>query len=153
VLAVELFDAVIALHIASVVIAFGFVFAYPLMFGWARARQPALLGPMHAMQERLKRYLQDTFATLVGVTGVYLAIDADLWDRIWVQVPIVLWVGTGIIALYSAPNEKRAAELAADPQSTEYRALSGRLQRIALVNCLLVLVAIFFMVAKPGGYA
>src|SRR5689334_20035094 len=118
----------------SVAIAFGFVFAYPPMFAWARAQQPALLASMHAMQERLKRYLQDTFATLIGITGVYMAIDADLWDRVWVQVPIALWLGTGVVALYSAPKEKQAAELAAHPESAEYRAVSGRLQRVALIN-------------------
>jgi uncharacterized membrane protein len=59
--------------------------------------------------------------------------------------------------MFFAPNERKLAELArrdlatGGPFSAEYESLFARVATVGLVTIALVLVAIFFMVAKPGA--
>ena len=84
--------------------------------------------------------------------------------KIWVIVPLIILIG--LLALGGAffgPSEKRAAELAgrdvaaAGPDgpvilSPEYTAVAARIAKVGALANVLILVAIFFMAAKPGGY-
>ena len=47
---IEFYDVVLAVHIAAVVIAFGGVFAYPVVIPWAKRTHPEALPALHAMQ-------------------------------------------------------------------------------------------------------
>jgi hypothetical protein len=84
--------------------------------------------------------------------------------KVWVIVPLVILIALlGLGGAFFGPGEKRAAELASrdvaasSPDgpvtlSPEYQALSSRLARAGVLSSFLVLIAIFFMAAKPGGY-
>ena len=153
-LAIEFFDVVTAVHVAAIVLAFGVTFAYPIIFPFFGQKHPQALGPMHEAQERIGKFLITPFATLALITGIYLAADRDLFDRIWVQVPMgILIVLLGMGGAFFAPKERKAAELAREkPGSPEYMAIVGQASKAGAFAGLLVLVAVFFMVAKPGGY-
>jgi hypothetical protein len=81
-----------------------------------------------------------------------------------VIVPLIILIALlGLGGAYFAPNERRAHELAArdvaaaGPDgavtlSPEYEAQAARIAKVGALASLLVLVAIFFMAAKPGGY-
>src|SRR3954452_9303807 len=153
-LAVEFFDVIVAVHVMAIVIAFGILFAYPIMGPYVGKNMPQSVAAFHRLQHRIGQVLITPFATLAFLTGIYLAADRDLFSKIWVQVPMgILVILLGLGGAFFAPQEKRAAELAeSSPGSPEYMAVVGRIAKVGALVCLLVLVAIFFMVAKPGGY-
>lgn len=152
-LAITLYDSILAVHIMAVVIAFGVTFAYPVLFPFLQRSHPAALAPLHHAQERIGKYLITPFAVLALVTGIYMASDRDLFGEVWVQVPMaILIVLLGVGGAYFAPKERRAAELAqTDPGGAEYRSVTAQIAKVGAVTSLLVLVAIFFMTAKPGA--
>jgi uncharacterized membrane protein len=162
--AIYFYDVVLSIHIMAIVIAFGVIFAYPLIGIFVTREHPRFLPVLHTVQERLGRFLITPAATIALIAGFYLAGDRDYMGKVWVIVPLVILIGLlGLGGAFFGPTEKRAAALAsrdvgaAPPDgpvllSPEYNAVSGRLAKVGALASLLVLVAIFFMAAKPGGY-
>lgn len=150
--AILFYDVVVAAHVMSIVLAFGVTFAYPILFPFLGRNHPAALAPMHEAQERIGKFLIMPFGILALVTGIYLASDRDLFSELWVQVPMtILIILLGLGGAFFSPQERKAAELARDqPGSPEYMAVTQRVAKVGALSSLLVLVAIFFMVAKPG---
>ena len=162
--AIYFYDVVLSLHIAAIVIAFGVTFAYPILGVYVTREQPRMLPVLHAAQERLGKFLITPAATVALLAGFYLASDRDYMGKIWVVVPLIILIG--LLALGGAffgPSERRASELAArdvaaaGPDgrvtlSPEYQSLATRIAQIGALTNVLILVAIFFMAAKPGGY-
>jgi hypothetical protein len=155
-LAVTFYSVVVAVHVMAIVLAFGVTFAYPILGPFIGKNHPGSLRAFHEAQERIGKFLITPFATLALITGIYLASDQDLFDKIWVQVPMgILIVLLGLGGAFFAPTERKAAALApaeGQPPSPEYMALNMRVAKVGTAANLLVLVAIFMMVAKPGGY-
>lgn len=156
---VTAYSIVLAVHVMAIVIAFGVTFAYPVLVPFIARLHPIALAPLHAAQDRIGKLLITPFATLALLSGIYLAADRDLFDRVWVQVPMgILIVLLGLGGAFFSPRERRAAEIArrdaeaGTGPSPEYRALSAQIAKVGALASLLVLVAIFFMVTKPGGY-
>jgi small-conductance mechanosensitive channel len=141
-LAVTFYDGVVAVHVMAIVVAFGGWFAYPLL--------PRGVPAVHRAQVRVARLVVTPAATLALIAGAYLASDRDLWSEVWVTVPLViLIVLLGLTGAYFIPREQRLAALADGAPGPDYSALVGQVTRMAGVAALLVLVAVFFMVAKP----
>ena len=141
--AILFYDVVVSVHVMAIVAAFGTWFAYPLVV-------PRGDASAHRAQVRLSRAVVNPAGTLALIAGIYLASDRHYWDESWVGVPLViLIVLMGITGAYFIPRQKRLAELADAGAGPEYVALVGQVRTVALVAAALVLVAIFFMVAKP----
>ncbi len=159
-LAITLYSVVLSVHIMAVVVAFGVLFAYPAFMPWARRNHPQAMPVVHELSGRLGRFVTSPAMVIVLLAGIYLASDADVWSEVWVSVPLVilLLIG-GLGGMFFAPNERRLAELArrdlADGDhrtlSAEYDELFRRVAAAGYVTMALVLVAIFFMAAKPGA--
>jgi uncharacterized membrane protein len=157
-LAIAFYDVVVAVHVMAVVVAFGVSFAYPLFVPWLRRTHPEAMPAIHDSRDRLGRLLMSPGMAVVLLAGIYLATDADVWSETWVTVPLVILVIIGAMGgMFFAPNERKLAELArrdlgaGGSFSAEYDALFARVASAGLVTIALVLVAIFFMVAKPGA--
>jgi uncharacterized membrane protein len=162
--AIYFYDVILALHIAAIVIAFGVTFAYPVIGIYVTREQPRFLPVLHAAQERVGRLIIAPAATIALLAGFYLASDRDYMGKIWVIVPLIILIGLlGLDGAFFGPSEKRASELsrrdveAAGPDgavtlSREYTALAARIAKAGGLANVLILVAIFFMAAKPGGY-
>jgi len=162
--AIYFYDVVLSVHIMAIVAAFGVTFAYPILGVYVTREHPRFLPVLHSAQERIGRFLITPAATLALLAGFYLANDRDYMGKVWVIVPLIILIALlGLGPTFFGQNEKRAGELAArdiaaaGPDgpvtlSPEYQALSSRLTRVGLLASALVLVAIFFMAAKPGGY-
>lgn len=149
-LAVMFYDVVLAVHVAAIVIAFGGTFMYPVMGPYLARNHADALPAFHRVQDRIGKVLITPFATLALVTGIYMAADRDLFSEMWVQVPMaILIILLGMGGAVFAPLERRSAEAAANPDSPEYRALVKRSAQMGTLAGVLILVAIFFMVAKP----
>lgn len=152
-LAVSFYAAVVAVHVMAVVIAFGVTFAYPIMGPFVSQHMSQATAGFHRLQERIGKLLITPFATLALITGIYMASDRDLFGKLWVQVPLgITIVLLGLGGGFFAPRDRELAELAEQkPGSSEYLAVLGRVMKVGALADVLVLVAIFFMVAKPGG--
>jgi uncharacterized membrane protein len=151
------YGVVLSVHIMAVVVAFGFSFAYPVFKPWARRTHPGSMPVIHDMSERLGKLVMSPAMVVVLICGIYLASDADVWSEVWVSVPLlILIVIGGLGGAYFAPRERKLAELArrdlgdgGGTLSAEYDELFAQVSIAAYANCGLVLIAIFFMAAKP----
>jgi hypothetical protein len=142
-LAVGFYDVVLAVHVLAVMAAFGLWFAYPLLV-------PRGDAAAHRAQARVARAVVTPAGTLALLAGIYLASDRSYWSEVWVSVPLViLIVLMGITGAYFIPRQVRLAELAEAGAGPEYEGLAAQVVRVALVAAALVVVAVFFMVAKP----
>ena len=141
--AIVFYDVVLSIHVMAIVAAFGVWFAYPLLV--VRGDAAA-----HRAQARVARMVVNPAGTLALLAGVYLASDRSYWSEVWVSVPLViLIVLMGITGGYFAPRQQRLAALAEAGAGPEYAALATQVARVAGAAAGLVVVAIFFMVAKP----
>jgi uncharacterized membrane protein len=157
-LAITFYSVVLSVHIMAVVVAFGVSFAYPAFIPWARRTHPEAMPVIHELSGRLGRLVMSPAMVLVLICGIYLASDADVWSEVWVSVPLLILIVIGALGgMVFAPSERRLAELAkrdlADggELSAEYDALFQRVAFFGFVTMALVLIAIFFMAAKPGA--
>jgi uncharacterized SAM-binding protein YcdF (DUF218 family) len=141
--AIVFYDVVLSIHVMAIVAAFGVWFAYPLLVVAGDAAA-------HRAQARVARMVVNPAGTLALLAGVYMASDRSYWSEVWVSVPLViLIVLMGITGGYFAPRQERLAGLAEAGAGPEYAALATQVARVAFVAAGLVVVAIFFMVAKP----
>ena len=107
------FDVVLWLHITSVVIAFGVTFTYPVIVPLTVRTAPRHVAWLHSVQGAIGRFVVTPFATLILLTGIYMAADADVFSEWWVGVPLVIiLVLLGLAGAYFSPRERRLSELA-----------------------------------------
>ena len=143
------FETVIkALHIMSVVAAFGPPLAFPFIFAYAQKHHSAALGSLHDVQLQVNRRIVGLGTVLVLVFGAVLATKEDVWSEVWVTIPlvIILVIG-GVGGALINPAIKRLSQKAGTPDyDAEYRSYL----RYELLLGALVLVAIFVMTTKPG---
>src|SRR4051794_2829029 len=151
-------QVVLFLHIASVVIAFGVTFTYPIIVPATISRAPQHAAWLHGMQHQIGRYIITPGATLVLLTGIYLAADLDVFSEWWVTVPLVaILVILGLGGAFFTPRERKLEELARRDVDTtppgcpitfsqEYTDLARQVGMVGAFTSLLILVAIFIMV-------
>ena len=159
-LAVSSYLVVQSFHVMAVVAAYGLPMAYPMLLPYLRRRHPRAMPGVHDVQHRLNKRLTGPGTAIVLGAGIYMASKHDLWGEAWVSVPVAIMA---VIVLlgggYIVPVSKRMAGLArADVDSAgegaltwsrEYDSTFGRYLAAEILLGLLVLVAVFFMVAKP----
>lgn len=153
------YSVVVAFHIMAVFAAYGLPLAYPLLVPYVRRRHPRALPGLHDAQYVLTRRLTGPLTVLALALGSYLAGDGHRWGEPFVGVglgaiAVIAIVGGGVIT----PAQRRLAELArADVDasaatiawSAEYERLYRRYMVAEVALGLVVLIAIFFMAAKP----
>lgn len=160
VLAVSAYNVVLAIHIMGVVVAFGAVFAYPLMFSVAAKADPRSLPVIHRIETMIERVLVNGGLVVVVGAGIFLATDGKHWSEFFVQwgLGAAIVIG-GLVGAVMIPASKRAQQLAerdlaADAADTgemsgEYQAVTRRLAVVGSFLSLLVLATIFVMAVKP----
>jgi hypothetical protein len=159
VLGVTSYLVVQAVHVMAVVAAYGLPMAYPLLLPYLRRKHPRSMPGVHDVQYRLNQRLTGPGTAIILFAGVYMASKHSLWGETWVTVPVaimavIVLVGGGVIV----PASRRMAELsrvdvdaggAVVTWSAEYQRVWSRYLAAEILLGVLVLVAIFFMVAKP----
>src|SRR6202022_2867081 len=85
----SVYDVAAFVPIPSVVVAFGVTFAYPLLGQMAETTDRRSLPFLHRAQVTIGRFLITPAATLVLLTGIYLAARGHLFSKVWVNVGIV----------------------------------------------------------------
>lgn len=155
-LAVSAYDVVLAIHIMAVVVTFGAVFAYPIMFRVAAKADPRSLPLIHRIETTLERTLVNGGLVVVVGAGIFLATDGKHWSEFFVQwgIGAALVIG-GLVGAVMIPASKRAQALAerdlaaGGEMSAEYQAVTRRLAIVGSSLSVLVLLTIFFMAIKP----
>ncbi len=159
----DFYTLVLFLHVAAAVIAFGATFAFPIVDLTIRRTDLRALPVWHEAQNQIGNKLITPFATLVLISGIYMAVDR--WDDFggaWfsaagVIVIVLLGLGHGFFAPQSRKMAAQArddlAEGAAErgQMSAAYEAMAARMRPVGILASLLVLVALLLMVWKPGA--
>jgi uncharacterized membrane protein len=166
--AVSFPQIVLAIHILGVVVGFGSVFAYPLLFAAAARNDPEVTPWLLRMRQRLGRYLVNPGLLVVVICGVYLASKLDQWSSFYVGWGIIAAIALGALeGSYIIRPAGRLATLAerdlaatAVPAggrrtsatwSPEYAAGIRRFTLVGNAMAVIVLLTVFFMAIQLGS--
>jgi amino acid permease len=160
--AVSSYEFSVFLHVTAVMVGFGSTFAESVMFPVAMKLSPRHLPYVHRLQLTINRYFALPALLVVIVTGVYQMSEGN-WDYgdFWVSGTMTIVVIIAVLLLaYFIPADKRLQPMVerelAGAGEGEVR-LSDEYQRAARnegiagsITGILLVVAVFLMVAKPG---
>ncbi len=160
--AVTFYTFVLAVHIASIVVAFGVTFAYPVMYAVGIRREPRSMPGIHRIQDVVGKLVISPFIGLALLAGIYLASKLHVWSDFYVQWGLGAIIVLGALGgAFFAPHERRLAALAerdvaaaGDGEvvfSAEYTGLRQRVLAVGLLANVLVLLTIYFMTAQTGA--
>lgn len=162
-LAVSVYQLSVWLHISAVVVGLGMTFAESILFPVAMSTNPRHLPFVHRLQIVINRFFAGPALLLILVTGIYQVTDAG-WEfgSFWISASfLIVFILGGLLGGFFIPSDKKlepmvAAEIAAAGDgpvelSDTYMAKARVQGMIGAFAGILVLVAIFLMVVKPGA--
>jgi uncharacterized membrane protein len=156
--AVTFYDVVLTVHVLAVVVAFGIVFAYPVLDAHVRRAMPGNLAALHELHLALGRRVISPAMVVVLVAGLYLALDRWSLGDPWISATFaILFVLFALMGGVLTPADQRLVTLAqrdaktGGEPSADYERERRRADSFGGLTLLLVIVAIFLMVAKPGA--
>ena len=160
--AVTLYELSVFLHIAAAVVGLGSTFALSIAFPVALRVNQRNLPYVHHLSLAVSKWLATPGLVVVLATGLYQVIDAD-WSLgdFWLSAAFAIVIALGgIIGAYFMPADRKLAAMAEREiaaagggevsRSEEYQGrarLEGIMGGVAGV---LVIVAVYLMVTKPG---
>jgi uncharacterized membrane protein len=155
--AVTSYDIGKFVHVATVIVALGIPFAYPLFTAIAESANPRAVPTVLRALRRNDFVIVTPGMVLLLAAGIYMLADASIrvaesWVSVGIAALVVLFA---IVHGVVEPAVKRAIPVAerdldqGDELSAEYRALSRRINLAGVVAGIIVLVAAYFMVVKP----
>jgi len=162
-LAVTGYELSLFVHISAVVVGLGASFAESLMFPVAMSLSARYLPFVHRLGAAINTRLASPALAVVLVTGIYQTADGD-WDfgSFWISATmlIVIVLG-GLNGAYFIPTDRKLAEMVerelgtAGPGevtlSDEYQRRARTQGIVGAVAGVLVILAIYLMVTKPGA--
>jgi predicted integral membrane protein DUF2269 len=155
---IELYDISVFVHVAAVVVGFGATFAEAIMFPVAMKTGAQHLPYVHRLQLAINQRMATPALALIIITGIYQTADRWEFGDFWISATflIALILG-GLNGAYFIPSDRRLAplverDLAENGVPSEtYLAQAKRQGMFGALAGVLVLVAIFLMVTKPGA--
>jgi uncharacterized membrane protein len=161
-------QVVLAVHILAVVIAFGGVFAFPLMFGAARRTDPQVIPWLLRARQRVGRFLINPGLLFIVLAGIYLASKEHQWGNFYVGWGVIAALALGALeGSFIIRPAGRLAEMAERDLAATAVAAGGRrtsaewspeytatLRRFTLAGNLMVAIVvltIFFMATHLGA--
>jgi len=160
--AVTRYEFSIFLHITAVMVGFGATFAEAIMFPVAMKVSARHLPYVHRLQLAINQWLATPALVIVLATGIYQVSEGN-WEfsQFWVSAAlvIVLVIG-GLLGGYFIPTDRRLApmaerDIAASGNgevvlSDEYQRQARMEGIVGTVTGILLVVAVYLMVTKPG---
>jgi Predicted integral membrane protein (DUF2269) len=165
-LAVTNYNISIFIHITAVMVGFGATFAEAIMFPVAVRTGVKYLPYVHRLQLAINQWLATPALVIVLATGLY-QVDEGNWDlgSFWISgtLTIVIVIGA-LLGAYFIPTDRKLApmveaeiaalgnrEISIADLSEEYQR-RGRIEGIVgTITGLLLVIAVYFMVVKPGA--
>jgi uncharacterized membrane protein len=147
------------LHISAAVVGLGATFALAVGFPLALKLDQRYLPFVHHLSKAINQRLASPALLVLLVTGIYQAVDSDTMGDPWVggTLLIVIILG-GLQGSYFIPTDKKLAALAekelaggATTLSEDYQRQAQREGGIGTLAGILIIVAVFLMVTKPGA--
>jgi uncharacterized membrane protein len=157
---IDVYTVVLFVHILAVVVGFGVLFTYPLLDAYARRTHVVDLVVLHRFQVFLTQRVIQPALLVILVAGLYLATSDHGWSLgdPWISATFaILIVIGGLAGAVIGPTEKRLLALAqrelkeGQSPSDAYERQAIKLARFGGLTSLLVVVALFLMVTKPGA--
>jgi hypothetical protein len=161
-IAMRLYDFVLWIHVAAVVIAFGAPFIYPVILARVTNANPEALPGIYNAMVHAGRTLITVAYLVLFLAGAYLASDASLWSEHWVSGSLViLIVLIGLSHGLALPTEKKLSAMAttelavcvgSGPMtfSAEYEKAYRKLNLVGVISNVLVLIALYLMIVQPA---
>jgi len=163
VLAVTSYDFSVFLHVTAVVVGFGATFAESITFPVAMTMDKRHLPYVHRLQRAINQWFAGPAMLLILATGFYQVSDHD-WDLgdTWLSWTLtIVVVIAAILGGYFIPEDRKLQamaerDIAAAPaggeitMSDEYLRRSRREGIVGGITGLLIVIAIYLMVTKPG---
>jgi hypothetical protein len=160
--AVQFYDVSVWVHVSAVVVGFGATFAESLTFPLAMKLDKRHLPYVHRLGIAINRFLATPALVLIIITGIYQTSDRWEFSDFWISATFLIAIILGgLNGAYFIPGEKRLAEqvereIAASPGdeivlTDDYLAKARTMGMVGAFAGVLVLLAVFFMVAKPGA--
>ena len=155
---IQFYDISVFVHVAAVVVGFGATFAEAIMFPVALKTGRQHLPYVHRLQLAINQRMATPALALIIITGIYQTADRWEFSDFWISATflIALILG-GLNGAYFIPSDRKLAplverDLAAGGEPSEaYLAQAKRQGNVGALAGVLVLIAIFLMVTKPGA--
>lgn len=155
---IDAYSVVLFIHVLAVVVGFGVVFTYPLLDAYARRTRIVDLVVLHRFQVFLTSRLIQPALLVILIAGIYLATDRWSMGDGWISATFaILIVIGGLAGAVIGPTEKKLLRLAerdlklGQKPSDDYEREAIKLARFGGLASLLIVVAVFLMVTKPGA--
>jgi uncharacterized membrane protein len=152
------------IHITAVVVGLGTTFAESVLFPVAMGSDPKHLPYVHRLQITINRYFATPALVVILITGIYQVAQSPYnysFSEFWISATflIVLIIG-GLNGAYFIPTDKRLEKMVTDEiaasgdgpftPSEEYLAQSKVEGMVGAFTGILIVIAVFLMVFKPG---
>jgi uncharacterized membrane protein len=154
---IDAYNIVLFVHILAVIVGFGVLFTYPLLDAYARKTDIVDLVALHRFQVFLTSRVVQPSLLVILVAGIYLATDRWSLGDGWISATFaILIVIGGLAGAVIGPTEKKLLALAqrelktGQKPSDAYEREAIKLARFGGLASLLIVVAVFIMVTKPG---
>jgi uncharacterized membrane protein len=157
--AVTAYNVSIFIHVTAVVVGFGATFAEAVMFPVAMRLDKRHLPYVHELQLAINRYFAGPALLVIIITGFYQVSKGD-WDLgdFWIAGTLVIAVVLGgLNGAYFIPADRRLGAMvtrelqAGGDLSEEYQRRSRAEGMVGALAGLLIVLAVFLMVTKPGA--
>jgi hypothetical protein len=147
----SLYNISLWLHISSAVVGLGATFALAVGFPLALRLDARYLPFVHHLSMEVTRKLASPALALLIVTGVYQGVDSKTMDEPWLGISFAIAIVLGgLQGAYFVPTDRELAD-GATTLSADYRRQAQREGGIGALAGFLIVLAVFFMVVKPGG--
>jgi uncharacterized membrane protein len=155
----SLYEISVFVHITAVMVGFGATFAESIMFPVAIKAGKRHLPYVHRLQLAINQRLATPALVVVLLTGIYQTTDGDWgFGSFWISATflIVIVIG-GLLGAYFIPADRRLAAQAereleqTGDVSDDYMRQARREGAIGALTGILLIVAVFLMVTKPGA--
>lgn len=155
----SLYELSLFVHITAVVVGFGATFAEAIAAPVALKLDARHLPYVHRLQLAINRYMATPALLVILLTGIYQVADGnwsfgDPWISASFAIVIVLG---GLLGGYFIPTDRRLEAMlqrdfaSSDQPSAEYQRLAKTEGYVGSLTGVLIVVAVFLMVVKPGA--
>jgi hypothetical protein len=161
-LAITSYEFSVFLHITAVMVGFGATFAESVMFPVAMKLSPRHLPYVHRLQLTINQFFALPALVVVIATGFYQVSEGN-WEfgDFWLSATFAIVIVIAVLNLFFfipsdrklGPMIERELAAAGDGEITlsrEYRRGSMRQGILGTITGVLLIVAVFLMVDKPG---
>lgn len=161
-LAVSIVQLSLWVHVTAVVVGLGMTFVEAVLFPVAMKMNPRHLPYVHRVQLTINRNIANPALLLIVITGIYQVSEYNMsFGDFWISASfaIVIILG-GLTGGYFIPTDRKLEAMLTDEieaagdgpftPSDEYLAKAKIQGMLGPVTGILIVLAIYLMVAKPG---